>query len=120
MKKILIADDETDFVMFLRRKLETRGYEVDETSRGSDVLNKLEEGVDLLLLDFSMPDMRGDEVCERIRKQEQYKKLPIIVITAHSSVDENAFHDMGVKNIIRKPLEDDELFEAIERLLGEK
>ena len=118
-KKILIADDESEFVMFLRRKLENMGYEVEESYRGSEVVGKiLNEDVDLLILDYAMPDMRGDEVCDHIRETKQLKNLPIILVTAYQNVNERVFRDMGVEDILFKPVDDRELSARLQKYLG--
>lgn len=117
MTRILIADDEPDYVMFLRRKLENMGYEVEETYRGSEVVERLTNAkFDLLLLDYSMPDMPADEVCQRIKETGTLKQLPIVLFTAHSHVDQKDFLDLGVKTVLYKPLDDDELSQTIKKL----
>lgn len=116
MTRILIADDEPDYVMFLRRKLENMGYEVEETYRASQVIEKLsEEQIDLVLLDYSMPDMTADEVCYNISQNSKFKATPIIIFTAHSNVDQKELSELGVREFLRKPLDDEELSQAIKK-----
>jgi CheY-like chemotaxis protein len=116
MTRILIADDEPDYVMFLRRKLENMGYEVDETYRASQVIEKLGDGqFDLVLLDYSMPDMTADEVCYNLKQDAKFKNTPVIIFTAHSNVDQKELSELGVREFLRKPLDDEELEQAIKK-----
>lgn len=83
-KKILVVDDEADFLEVITLRLEANNYDVVTASNGEDALRKIkDEKVDAVLLDILMPDIDGLEVLRRIRKMDE--KLPVYIITAFST-----------------------------------
>lgn len=82
-KKILLVDDEPDFVMLIKHRLEINGYEVSAVGNGKDALGMLEkESFDAVLLDIMMPQMDGLTTLKMLRKRD--KDLPVFMLTAHS------------------------------------
>ena len=79
MKKILIADDETDIVSMLAGFFEKKGYMVFSARNGAEVFQYVEKQPDIILLDITMPGLDGLEVCERIRG---HISCPILFLTA--------------------------------------
>ncbi|MBI3314851.1 MAG: response regulator [Candidatus Omnitrophica bacterium] len=83
-KKILVVDDEPNFLELIKIRLEANGYEVVLARDGREALERLEgDPVDAVLLDIMMPKMHGIDVLENIRKKN--KTLPVFMITAYSS-----------------------------------
>ena len=83
-KKILVVDDEPDFVGMITMRLEANDYDVVTASTGEEALHKIEqEKPDAVLLDILMPGIDGLETLRRIRKVND--KLPVYIITAFSS-----------------------------------
>jgi two-component system alkaline phosphatase synthesis response regulator PhoP len=79
--KILLVDDESDFLDPIAFWLEAKGYSVRTSSNGQEALKLIEEEVpDIILLDVNMPIMDGVETLKRIRAD--HETLPIIMITA--------------------------------------
>ena len=66
-KRIMIADDEKEIVALLQDYFELLGYETITAENGTQVLQKLDQSPDLILLDINMPEIDGIEVCKRIR-----------------------------------------------------
>jgi CheY-like chemotaxis protein len=118
--KILIVDDAPDFVYAMRGFLEDLGYDVVEAYDGNEALEVLQrEGPELLLLDVIMPLMDGWETLSVVRGRPQWRRLPVIMLTA---LDEPQHimesYDRGCTDHISKPIEDyDQLGLIIERLL---
>ena len=120
MKKILIIDDEEEFLDFVKTNLELRGDYKVITAAGGEKGTALAEKrkPDLILLDIIMPGMDGFEVLKRLRACEKTKSIPVIMLTARS--DDEAMmkalelHDDGY---IAKPLKVEELEEKIEKAL---
>lgn len=79
MQKILIVDDEKDIVDMLKSFFESRGYEAWGVTDGAEALRLAEQRPDIILLDVSMPDMDGLEVCRRIR---DFVSCPILFLSA--------------------------------------
>ncbi len=120
-KRLLLVDDEKGFTMALRRKLEFSGYEIEEAQGGADALRRLlTRPFDLVLLDYMMPDLRGNKVCEVIRQEERLKDLPIIIVTAYHDQSEESLKGYGATEVIYKPVGTDDLLARIEKYLGGK
>lgn len=83
-KKILLVDDEIDFLELLKARLEANGYNVITAMNGREALEKFkQEKPDALILDVMMPEVNGLEVLVEIRKDDQ--KIPVFIITAFSN-----------------------------------
>lgn len=107
-KKILIIDDEESTVQLISILLDRRGYEVIKAYRAEDGLRKAyNTQPDLVLLDITMPDMDGWEVCRRLR---DLSDVPIIFLTARSEIrDVVKGLEMGADDYIVKPYDPEEL-----------
>ncbi|MEJ2212380.1 MAG: response regulator transcription factor [Anaerolineae bacterium] len=116
--RILVIDDETKIVDFIRRGLKYEGYEVDVAYDGLNGLAQArKEPPDLLVLDIMMPGLDGLEVCRRLRA-EGWTELPILMLTAKDSVpDRVAGLDSGADDYLVKPFAFDELLARIRALL---
>lgn len=80
---ILIVEDEAALVELLRYNLEAEGFDVVVARDGEEALLVVEERrVDLVILDWMLPELSGIEVCRRLRRQPATKALPIIMLTA--------------------------------------
>jgi len=119
-KRILIVDDEPDVTTVLQFRLESRGFSVDSCVNGGEALDKiLENEYDLVLLDYFMPLLKGDAVCQAIRCEERFAKLPLIIITSFQNYPESFFKEKGANEVIYKPFETDFLVERIGQYIGE-
>ncbi|ODS32266.1 MAG: two-component response regulator [Candidatus Scalindua rubra] len=105
MNKILIIDDEVRAVMFLKRILERKGYEVITSFNGEKALEVIKyEKLDIILLDIRMPGIDGIEVLRRVRKF--CKNVGIIMVTAinDKEVGIKAL-ESGANGYITKPID---------------
>lgn len=83
-KKILVVDDEPDFLKLIKIRLEASGYDVVTVTDGKTALEKIKtENPSAVLLDILMPELDGLEVLKRIRQEN--KDLPVFIITAFSN-----------------------------------
>jgi len=121
MPKILLVDDVDLFLELERAYLDGCGYDLVTASSGEEALQRLDKiSPDLLLLDFYMPGMDGDEVCRMIRKNPRWAKLPIIMVTAAGKPQEvQRCLQAGSDDYVTKPVNKQELREKVARLLGE-
>jgi adenylate cyclase len=120
VKKILIVDDELNFVELLKVRLEASGYEILEAATGKEALDKVfASKTDLILLDVVMPDMDGYTFLHKIRANTDTRAIPIIVITGKPGMKE-LFSIEGVQAVIDKPFEDKDLMLEVRKALGEK
>ena len=101
-RKLLVADDEEMILEAVASYLESQGYQVFRAENGEEALNILNrEPISLVILDLMLPDLPGEEVCVRIRKQS---RVPIIMLTA-KNVEYDMIHglDLGADDYITKP-----------------
>ncbi len=85
-KKILLIDDERDFTVLVKKRIESWGYEFASASTGlSGIKALIKIKPDLVILDLVMPDMDGISVLKRIRKVN--KKIPVIMLTSYEDFD---------------------------------
>ena len=110
---ILIVEDEKGIVDFLKQGLEEEGFTVSTAFNGKDGLDKVQSlNIDLILLDWMLPNMTGIEVCKAIRAQNIM--TPIIFLTAKDTVQETIEGlKAGANDYIKKPFSFEELLERI-------
>ncbi len=109
---IYIIDDNPMNLMLTSKILENFGYDTAIAISGEAGLLLLEQKVpSLILLDISMPEMNGYEVCKRIKQNEQWQNIPIIFLTANNQTEDlvEGFNVGGV-DYITKPFKSEELF----------
>jgi len=81
--KIFIIEDETSIIQLVQHNLEKEGFVVSSSTNGNDGLKELKKfEPNLLLLDWMLPDLSGIDVCKSLRRDKNYKNLPIIMLTA--------------------------------------
>ena len=113
--RILLVDDEKEFVETLAERLRTRGFHVTESFRGEDALEKLKEyNFDVLILDVQMPGMSGIEVLGAIKKLKPLTE--VLMLTGHATI-ETAIEGMkmGAFDFLLKPCKIDVLIEKINK-----
>lgn len=118
-KRILVVDDEIYIVHILEFSLTMEGYTVLTASDGEEALRVIEqERPDLVVLDIMMPKLDGYEVCKRLREDEQFRDLPVILLSAKGRpVDRDAGLEAGADDYITKPFSPRRLLEKIRELL---
>ncbi len=121
-KKILIVDDEPDFVQLLSIRLKSNGYDVISASDGESGLKKAQaEKPDLVILDALMPKINGFELCKRFRENESTKDVPLIMLTALAQErDLSKGIKGGADCFITKPFNAVDLLHEIETVMQDK
>ena len=119
-KKILVVDDERDLVETLVFRLEALGYAVLTAYNGQEGLDKARtEKPDLILLDVMMPVMDGYQVCRMLKFDEEFKSIPIIMLTARGQdKDKKTGSDVGADDYVTKPFDSADLTARIKKFLG--
>ena len=117
-KKILIVDDDKDFLKALTIVLEDKGYSIVAATDGAQALELARtESPNLILLDIMLPGMNGFKVCRFLKFDENYKDIPIIIISAKADQEDKRLgKQMGTELYITKPFENEELLHAIKQL----
>jgi CheY-like chemotaxis protein len=148
-KRVLVVDDDENTRRFLSVALEANGYEAVTAEDGDDGFQKVqEEKPDLILLDVMMPKKTGFVLFKQLRRKEEFKDIPVIMLTAVAEVleeEENraegetterpfdSLRDSLRKAIIRmrdegivrpevfmdKPIDPDQLIEEVKGLIGQ-
>ena len=115
MTKILVLEDEPSIRSFIMINLKKNGFEIVETASGEEALEKLDDTIDIALLDVMLPGISGFEVCKRAR--EQYPSLGIIMLTAKGQ-EENKIEglELGADDYIVKPFSPKELLARLNAL----
>jgi len=116
---ILCVDDEPGNLTLLEAMLVPRGYEVVKSENGQDALARIsEQKIDLVLLDVMMPGMDGFEVCRKIKDNEQYRAIPVVMITAMTAKDDRVRAiEAGAEDFISKPVDSSEVLARVRMLL---
>jgi len=118
-EKILIADDDSDILDVIRITLETEGYEVIEAHDGEEAVAMIKKSTpDLLITDFKMPKMCGDEVCRILKQDILIQHMPIIILTGKGEIiDKVQGISAGADDYIVKPFEPQELVVRVKMAL---
>ena len=117
-RRVLIVDDETAIREMIVLALEMAGYETVEAADGLQALRLIQnQPFDLVLLDWMMPGASGLETARRIRKDEQNKSLPIVMLTAKEDEDAKITGLSVADDFITKPFSPRELVARLKAIL---
>jgi DNA-binding response OmpR family regulator len=127
VSKILLVDDDPDFVEATRTVLESALYEVIVACDGDEGLAKVqEERPDLVLLDIIMPTQDGFHVCEKLKSDPELWDIPVIMLTSLSQrIGDTAYSVqdgmmLEADDFIDKPVRPGELLARVARLLAQR
>jgi two-component system alkaline phosphatase synthesis response regulator PhoP len=122
--KILLVDDDKDFVEATTMVLESKPYEVIVAYDGDEGLAKArKEKPDLIILDIIMPVKDGFRAAEQLKKDPELKKIPVIMLTSFSekggetSLSVSEGFALDAEDYVDKPVAPEELLKRVERLL---
>ncbi len=117
--RLLIIDDEKEFIDTIAVRLKALGYDIIEALSGEEGLDKVhKEKPDLIILDLAMPGMDGFEVCERLKVDKDYKAVPIVVLSAKFQPNDIQFaKELGADAYLTKPVDLKMLLTQIESFL---
>ena len=123
-KRVLVVDDEPDFCAIVQGQLEKEGFTVELAYDGVQGLEKVQANPpDAIVLDVMMPEMDGYEMCNKLKSDEKYVDIPIILLTAVAShvTSTRYSHRDGMSteadDYIAKPASAEEIADSIKRLL---
>ena len=117
-KKVLVVDDEADFLKIVKINLEeTNNYEVLTLSSTNDIISQVHIfKPDIILLDILMPGFDGIETCEMLNKDSMGERIPIIILSAlDKDVDQFKTFKVGVLDYLVKPVKKEDLISKIEK-----
>jgi response regulator RpfG family c-di-GMP phosphodiesterase len=121
-KRILCVDDEPVNLKLLEAVFVPKGYEVVMANNGREALERIsEKRIDIVLLDAMMPEMIGFDTCRRIKEDERYRNIPVVMITAlRSKEDRIKSIEAGAEDFISKPFDVEEVIARVKMLLRMK
>jgi len=122
-KKILVVDDTRSIREIVAYLLRSRGCDVIESGDGLDAWEKATtQSPDLIVLDAMIPKKTGFEICEQLKKDDRWRKIPILMLTAitrdSGKTDEYWREKSQADDFMSKPFKATELVERILKLLG--
>jgi two-component system alkaline phosphatase synthesis response regulator PhoP len=125
--KILLVDDDVDFVEATKTILESKPYEVIVAYDGGEGLQKArKENPDLILLDVIMPVKDGFTAAEQLKKDPQLSKIPVVMLTSFSTrgagtgIPRSRGATLEAEDYIEKPVTPEELLRRVETYLKPK
>ncbi len=119
MAKIVVVDDAKEVVEHIDHILRSAGHEVASFLEGSDVESRIADfGADLVLLDIVMPDRDGFQILRSLRRSEQTRDLPIVLVSSKSEPTDVEWGKMqGATDYLTKPFAGADLLSVVERHL---
>lgn len=121
---ILVVDDDPDLVESVSMKLESAGYQVAKAYDGVEAMDRIKEKRPaLVILDVMMPRKNGYELCDELKKSDEYKDIIVVLLTAVAeAVTSTKYTHMEGKSTladdyIPKPIELDRLMEIVKEQL---
>lgn len=118
-KQILVVDDSESIREVLVFSLQSAGYEVLAAGDGKEALQYFDgRSIDLLLTDFHMPNMGGLELISCVRQIDQYRFMPILVLTTETQVDlVREAKKSGATGWMVKPFNTDKLVQTLRKVI---
>jgi DNA-binding response OmpR family regulator len=119
-KKILLVDD-ADTILMMERMILNKGYDLITAKDGQEAVAKaVADRPDLILMDVVMPRMNGFEALKQLRRQDETKTIPIVMVTTRGE-EENVEtgYESGCDDYITKPLNGLEVLTKVKNYLGE-
>jgi two-component system phosphate regulon response regulator PhoB len=119
MPTILIVEDEASLVELLRYNLEAAGFFVRAATSGAEAQVLLaEDQIDLMILDWMLPELSGIELCRRLRQRPEWKNLPILMLTARGEEGDRVRGlATGADDYVVKPFSMTEVIARVKALL---
>ncbi len=119
-KTIMTVDDSASVRQMVSFTLKQAGYEVVEAVDGEDAIEKLDDApVNMLVTDLNMPKKDGIELIREVRSRQQYRFMPIIMLTTESQAEKKQEGKAaGATGWIVKPFKPEQLLAVIKKVLG--
>lgn len=119
--KLLLVDDHPEVREFIARLIHS-DYQVTEAENGVMALKALKnESIDLVITDLMMPWMDGFELLEKMQENEDWKSIPVLVVSARNTADDQLqVLTRGINNILQKPFSKEDILLRIKNLLNQK
>jgi two-component system chemotaxis response regulator CheY len=119
-KRIIVVEDFNTSRQIIKRTLEGMGYLVDEAADGREALKFFDGSrIDLVVTDYNMPFMDGASLVEFIRGKDEYRYIPILVLSTETSTEkQKRAKEAKITGWVKKPFEISEFKNQIQRILS--
>jgi two-component system, chemotaxis family, chemotaxis protein CheY len=118
MSQAMVVDDSRAVRMILSRNLTEMGYDVCAAADGAEALALLREEMSIVLVDWNMPHMNGLEFLKRLRADDRYAAVKVMMVTTETEVDQMVKAlEAGANEYVMKPFTKDILADKL-RILG--
>ena len=120
--RILLVDDESDFVEIIQHQLELSGWQVSSSANGKEALERAtNEKPDLVVLDINMPIMNGHDMLDGLRRNPDLRDTAVIMCTKSGEIqDVTKAMSFNIGGYVTKPFDYTELRERIVEILEDK
>ena len=121
-KKLLVVDDSLMLLSFVKEVLIDAGYEVTSASTGEEAVREAQSAPpDLILLDFILPDVKGDEVCRRLLENPGTATIPVLYMSGYAAeLQASQGQNSNVIGFLNKPFTSDLLIKTVETYMPRK
>jgi len=121
-KKILVADDDSDFLRVSQAILEYAGFEIDTAEDGKEALKAIKKRkYDLLVLDVIMPRIDGIKLFRMVKKSKRYAEIPVLFISGLSGKEELGEQQMEIirkaEGYVEKPIKTKPFIELVKKVI---
>ena len=119
LANVLLVEDEKSIVTLIKYNLEKEGFKVFCAETGEEALKIIKEKtLDVVILDWMLPDVSGIEVCRQIKKDKKLKNIPVLILTAKGEPDDKIKGlEVGADDYVTKPFNNKELLLRIKSLI---
>jgi len=119
LANVLLVEDEKSIITLIKYNLEKEGFKVFCAETGEDALKIIKEKtLDVVILDWMLPDVSGIEVCRQIKKDKKLKNIPVLILTAKGEPDDKIKGlEVGADDYVTKPFNNKELLLRIKSLI---
>ncbi len=117
-RHVLLIEDNKEFAKITKLLLESHPFKVDVAQTGAEGLKKSQLKPDIILLDRTLPDIEGLQVCRKLRESKSTSSIPIVILSARNKPSDRVEGlYFGADDYIAKPFENEELVARIEAIL---
>jgi two-component system, chemotaxis family, chemotaxis protein CheY len=119
-KRVIVVEDFNTSRQIIKKTLESMGHMVDEASDGREATRFFNgDHIDLVISDYNMPKMDGGALVDYIRSKDEYKYIPILILSTETSIEKQTrASNAKVTGWIRKPFDVKDFKKIIEKLLA--
>lgn len=104
MSRVLIIDDDKDFLAIMKTFLSAQGYEVKVQDKWRNANEQIKTfKPHLIILDVFLPDHDGLTACKTLKNNSYTRKIPVLIVSGYSKLRENALQEFGAEAFMAKP-----------------